>query len=298
MIQVTLTFAGAAEAATALARMAGVISPLDRPDAGVFGGDSARPPVTATPQVVSSGPAAPPATDPAAVFGGEPVRPPVTAAAVPTPAAVAPSTVVAATLPTAPAGPTIGIVEPPVGYTLPAPPPAHVATAPTAPAAPQTVANGGATHDASGLPYDGRIHSSTRAFTADGMWRKRRGVDDVTMGEVERQLRAATVYVPPAPVAAAAALVPMPPGVVTVAADVPVPPAPPVAPVAPLGFGDLAVKFGDAMVSRALTQQHIAAACRAAGLETFNQLIHAPAGIPIVDAELSRVLCVAPGRPA
>lgn len=43
--------------------------------------------------------------------------------------------------------------------------------------------------DAAGLPWDERIHASSKATVADGTWRKKRGVDDATVAAVEAELR-------------------------------------------------------------------------------------------------------------
>lgn len=71
--------------------------------------------------------------------------------------------------------------------------------------------------DSAGFPWDERIHSSSKNFTADGSWRKKRGVSDALVAEVEGQLRQLMQI--PAPVAAVPP--PPPPGPTLV-------PAPPV----------------------------------------------------------------------
>lgn len=48
------------------------------------------------------------------------------------------------------------------------------------------------TLDANGLPWDDRIHSSSRARNADGSWRMKRGVQEHLVKEVEHELRALT----------------------------------------------------------------------------------------------------------
>jgi len=53
--------------------------------------------------------------------------------------------------------------------------------------------------DSSGLPWDERIHSSNKAMTDKGVWRKRRGVSDATVAQVEAELRARTAPQQPAP---------------------------------------------------------------------------------------------------
>lgn len=43
--------------------------------------------------------------------------------------------------------------------------------------------------DADGLPWDERIHAGSKTKTAKGVWKKRRGVQPVTITEVEAELR-------------------------------------------------------------------------------------------------------------
>lgn len=76
--------------------------------------------------------------------------------------------------------------------------------------------------DSSGLPWDARIHSDSRAVNADGTWRKKRGVADELVAAVTAELKGA----PAEPVA------PPPP-----APSTPVPPAPPVLAAEPAARG-------------------------------------------------------------
>lgn len=46
--------------------------------------------------------------------------------------------------------------------------------------------------DSNGLPWDERIHASTKNTNADGSWKKRRGVDAATVAQVEAELRGAS----------------------------------------------------------------------------------------------------------
>lgn len=113
------------------------------------------------------------------------------------------------------AAPTAGVI--------PTPPPAHV---------------GGAVElDVHGLPWDARIHSSTKALNKDKTWRFKKNLDETSKAAVTAELRqimgapAVTAPSPPAPeptIAQALAVVPPPP-----AADPAPAPAPPAAPVAP-----------------------------------------------------------------
>ena len=65
----------------------------------------------------------------------------------------------------------------------------HTVVVPTPPAASAPVP-ASAELDSAGLPWDKRIHSSSRAKVADGTWRKMRGVDDALVATVEAELRA------------------------------------------------------------------------------------------------------------
>lgn len=43
--------------------------------------------------------------------------------------------------------------------------------------------------DSQGLPWDERIHSSSRAINADGSWRQKRGVSELIVGQVTAELQ-------------------------------------------------------------------------------------------------------------
>jgi hypothetical protein len=72
----------------------------------------------------------------------------------------------------------------------------------TAPADEDTEASDSAV-DSEGLPWDARIHASSKAFNKDGTWRTRRGLDDKTLTQVRAELLG---NVKVAPVAATPAL--------------------------------------------------------------------------------------------
>lgn len=67
--------------------------------------------------------------------------------------------------------------------------------------------------DTDGMPWDARIHASTRAVNADGRWKKRRGVDDVEVTRVEMEIgpRGQIMVPPPPPADTAATVSPVPP---------------------------------------------------------------------------------------
>lgn len=121
----------------------------------------------------------------------------------------------------------------PNATTTPALPPVPSVAAPTAPAAPTNPANAGTVElDKDALPWDARIHASTKTKNADGRWKKKRGISDEEIASVTDELRA-LMAVPTAPVAI------LPPPIVPATAGLPptlppivlgsgVPPLPPV----------------------------------------------------------------------
>jgi hypothetical protein len=142
----------------------------------------------------------------------EPIEPTHNPFAVPT--AAAPSTAVVGTPVTAPEASPPAVPAPPTAVTPPAPPIAPAAAAPVAPAAPTSPA--AIELDKAGLPWDQRIHSSTKAKVKDGTWRQKRDLDPALKKQVEAELIGALK----APAAAAPPVAPV----------APVVPAPPVAP--------------------------------------------------------------------
>lgn len=100
------------------------------------------------------------------------------------------------------------------------------ATGDEAPEAGETSADP-STIDKNGVPHDPRIHSAKPTMTDKGVWRKRKGVDDITFNSVSNELRARVGGAAPAPVAspAPAGMSPLP----TLAPlGTPAPAAPPV----------------------------------------------------------------------
>lgn len=254
-VSVTMTFDNPGQMLEFFSRGCGVISPVDRPDAGAL-----------PPQ---------PEPSPAQVFGA------------PSVAAAAPSL-------TVPAAPMVSSVPTPPA---PAAPTVSAAPAPTAPAAPSGSAPG-VELDADGLPWDGRIHASTKTKNADGTWRGKRGVDDAEVARVVAELKglpAPVAPVPPAPyiTAEAAALPASPVANLHVGGTV----APPPAPATPAGitFGELMVKLQGPMVSGTLPGPKLTEVLARYGCpQGVTQLMHVPHLVPAVDAELSAML----GMPA
>jgi hypothetical protein len=104
--------------------------------------------------------------------------------------------------------PPLGGAAAPVIPPVPAVP--AVAAAPTATAQPSAPAS--VDVDANSLPWDPRIHASTKVKNADGTWRARRGVDPHLVLTVEAELRAMmAIPSPAAPATPVQAQIPMPP---------------------------------------------------------------------------------------
>ncbi|MCA9268821.1 MAG: hypothetical protein KDA41_10145, partial [Planctomycetales bacterium] len=186
-------------------------------------------------------------------------------------------------------------------------------------ASPQpTAAPAGVETDKNGLPWDERIHSGPkdkRPKNADGSWRKRRGVDDALVEQVEAELRqvmgatgnpapaaptaAASPEPAPAPAPTAAPVVPPPTPADAGTASGPVaattadsaPPAPPVATPAPapaptppaspapsgeLTFPELMRKITALQSSGTLTVQATNEIAVSLGLTGVRDLIHRP----------------------
>lgn len=189
----------------------GAIHPDDNPAAGtapdeVFGqpGDTADA-VTDDAATVFA--------DPAQVFGQGAASAP---AAAPFTAAVDPSS-------TAP-GATPGTLAPPPPGSLPSVAANASSAAIAAVPVPPGPANApGVELDVDRLPWDGRIHASSKAKNADGRWRGRRGVDEAVIASVTAELHAAMG----APGAGTATPPPPPPPVANPGNPTPPPPPPP-----------------------------------------------------------------------
>ena len=118
------------------------------------------------------------------------------------------------------------IIPPPPQIQVAAVDPVHVQAASPAAAAEDEEVDVTGVVDADGLPWDPRIHSSSKQLVADGTWRKRRNTAKELFAEVEAELRGlsavdapvdAPIPAPPPP--------PPPPAAVAFANPAPPPPA-------------------------------------------------------------------------
>lgn len=165
------------------------------------------------------------------------------------------------------------------------------------------------TLDADGLPWDGRIHSSNKKFTAAGKWWGRKGVAaDVTASVIEELRRVQAIPATPAaepfphipeppetvaergPVPDAEVTPPPPPVVPAIpapppVADVPPPPVPvappadappPAAPSAVQVFGDMMKVITPAQTAGKLTVVEVNQLCTDVGVRELREVLNRP----------------------
>ena len=147
--------------------------------------------------------------------------------------------------------------------------------------------------DSRGLPWDGRIHASSRAKIADGSWRNRKCPAeyqkpqwDEQIAQIEGELRAAMAVPGPIPPCdgltgsqATVTTGPVPPALVA-NSTIPPPAAGPVSP--PKTFAELNV----AITSNAIDRDRVTQAVQAVGLQAYPLLAARPDLIPQVAAIL------------
>lgn len=153
--------------------------------------------------------------------------------------------------------------------------------------------------DSQGLPWDSRIHASTKTFIADGSWKLRRGVDPTEVEKVKTQLKelmavpqalvtdlhrgVTTVPVPPAHVVI--------PQLAEVTGNVGVPPEPKShylidqVPAA-VTLTDLIGRMSAAIAAGKLTQANVTEICVKRGVSEFMLLSSRPDLLPLIDADM------------
>jgi len=142
--------------------------------------------------------------------------------------------------------------------------------------------------DSRGLPWDRRIHASTKALNQDGTWRNMRGVDKDSLAQVEQELRA--VQALPVSSPAATPSVPSAPTIIVAPfgqEPYEVPSAPP-APAMPQTFVQLMQYVTPKLVAGTLTQVRLQEIVGALGLPHLAALGTRPDLIPAVYAEVSK----------
>jgi len=183
---------------------------------------------------------------------------------------------------------------------------------------PKPPAGAGIDVDTHGLPWDGRIHSSSKAKVADGSWRQKRNLDPDLLSKVVLELKrtmqlpgavAPTVVPPPPFVQPAVVLAPAP---TNITPSVPVPPIPPtvgavttaspnnaattaspnnaVTTASPNSFLTLMKGITAGYANKTITQEMINAAVTRAGVPSLPMLAQRHDLIPGVATELGVAL--------
>lgn len=180
--------------------------------------------------------------------------------------------------------------------------------------------------DSAGMPWDHRIHASSRAKVADGTWRQRRNLDPNVLAQVQAEML--QVMGLPAPVVSAASqqeiviptapttplealeqaveVIPPPPppppfapSVVVPAAPVAIAPPPPSTPAGvattaspsnPVTFPQLVTRITKMLAAKELTQGDIAGACQSLGIPHMPALASRPDLIPSMATALGIAL--------
>lgn len=171
-------------------------------------------------------------------------------------------------------------------FGVPVPPPAEMPVFALVPPAPPVA---GADLDKDGIPWDGRIHASTKTKTVEAVWKKKRGIEQAEVDRVVAELRT-TMMAPAAPV-------PVPPAVAQAFASgaaspvVPAPPAPPAPPAAVgITFAAFMGHVTGGVTSGRFTREAVADACAKHGAANLPGLINRPDLIPAVARELGLVV--------
>lgn len=165
----------------------------------------------------------------------------------------------------------------------PPPPPAEMPVFALVPPAPPVA---GADLDKDGIPWDGRIHASTKTKTVEAVWKKKRGIEQAEVDRVVAELRT-TMMAPAAPA-------PVPPAVAQAFASgaaspvVPAPPAPPAA--VGITFAAFMGHVTGGVTSGRFTREAVADACAKHGAANLPGLINRPDLIPAVARELGLVV--------
>lgn len=156
------------------------------------------------------------------------------------------------------------------------PPPPPV-VGPAAPALPATSIGGVPELDAQRLPWDERIHSSSREKVKDGTWKMKRGVADDLVASVRLQNRALfplapAVTVPPAPGQPHAPVAPPPPPAAVVVPPAPPPPPAPSAAPGTVTWIQLMGRLTDLQKAGKLDAEAMNKLAAAYGVDKFQKL--------------------------
>lgn len=195
----------------------------------------------------------------------------------------------------------------PPGAPPPAPPSAALGATAAAPPPPGALAQA-VELDADGLPWDARIHSSSKAINqGDKKWKAKRGVDGLTAANVTSELRQAAAANQAAQAYAGAVAGPvaqMPPPPASAFPNVPSGmilsphPSPETMPGTVdsnvITFSMLLPRVTAAQAADRLTLEELAQLLRQYGISSLPALATAPAVVPLVSAALDALLASRP----
>lgn len=134
--------------------------------------------------------------------------------------------------------------------------------------------------DKAGLPWDERIHASSRARTADGSWRRKRGIDDGSVAQVESELKALMAL-------PGGGAVPAPPATV---AAIPAPPVPAAVVEDRQAYVTLLSVASAAINAKTLTNDQLSAAVVAVGVPSLPLLANRLDLVPQVMAAVKAII--------
>jgi hypothetical protein len=143
-------------------------------------------------------------------------------------------------------------------------------------------------YDSKGIPWDSRIHSGAKTKNNDGGWKKKKGVQESYVTQIENELRAlprqdaGTTTAAPPPPPPTGAVAPPPPPATTVAP--PPPPAAAATPPAANPFVALLQKVSGGIAARKFTQADVASDCATLGVASLPLMAQRPDLIPSLDA--------------
>jgi len=232
------------------------IDPLDDPSCGAV----PVPPVPGSVNAlaVTVEPPAPDTRDYSSLFGGAPAAPSVPIPPAPTPPAV-PAVPSAASAPAAASVPSAGGSD----AALP-------------PAAPPNPSNA---LDSAGMPWDHRIHATTKTKNGDGTWRAKRGVAEKLVADVVEQNKRLMAIAPPAIPTAPA----VPAAAVANGATPPIPPA-----ADGMTFAELMEQVIRLINSGKVSIEAANASCMPIGVTALHQLDKRPDLIPAAWAHIKQ----------
>lgn len=199
--------------------------------------------------------------------------------------------------PSAPAAPAHIMAPPPPPVPLPPIPPVTsvAAVVPLPPVIVPAVDE----FDASGVPWDARIHQKLKSVKKDKTWKLQKGIDqslvEAVMRELAPRIRHGAATPNPAGASAPVSLPPLPspgaPPAPPAPAQIEVPPAPPAeAPAAIDPFRALVAKITKARGAGRITPEEVVQTCAAAGVPSLQLLNNMPHLIPAVESGIDAIL--------